>query len=127
MEPAGQFLDVFGDAGVYWRLRELAEMPRFSWPSIGLAVASLFALRTGHSPPGFGTGLASVLDVAPYFFLGSLFAVTSLYRILNTGFALFLVGLVAFFSHRRNLPKSWRCTLPCRWLCCHWGWQTRPI
>ncbi|MBS0214263.1 MAG: acyltransferase [Proteobacteria bacterium] len=77
--------------------------------SIGLAVASLFALRTGHPPPTqvyYGTGLASVLDVAPYFFLGSLFAVTSLYRILNTGFALFLVGLFAFFQPSAEVAKE---------------------
>lgn len=51
----------------------------------------------------WGTGSRSVADVGPYFFLGAIIAVTPLERMLNPGFALFLVGIAALFQ----LPHYW--------------------
>lgn len=66
-----------------------------------LAVVSIYSLRVGRPAPTqvfYGTGLASVLDVAPYFFLGSLYSITSLRKMLEPGFALFAVGFFALFQ-----------------------------
>lgn len=77
--------------------------------SVGLLTASLFSLRAGSLPPTqvyYGTSLASVLDVAPYFFLGSIFAVTNIYKILSVEFALFLVALFAIFQPSTEFGKE---------------------
>lgn len=46
----------------------------------------------------WGTGLISVADVGPYFFLGAIFAVTRLESTLSQGGALFLVAIAALFQ-----------------------------
>lgn len=51
----------------------------------------------------WGTGSRSVADVGPYFFLGAIIAATGLERLLNPGFALFLVAVAALFQ----LPQYW--------------------
>lgn len=51
----------------------------------------------------WGTGSRSVADVGPYFFLGALFTVGWLDRLLNPGFALFMVACAALFQ----LPEYW--------------------
>lgn len=69
--------------------------------TIALCALSLYGLR-GPKPfqavVFYGTGLPSVLDVSPYFFLGSLFAVTRLGRALDPTVALFLVALSALLQ-----------------------------
>lgn len=69
--------------------------------TIVLCALSLYGLR-GSRPFQpvviYGTGLPSVLDVSPYFFLGSLFAVTRLARALDPTMALFLVALSALLQ-----------------------------
>lgn len=62
---------------------------------------SLYVLRI--LPPGppvvfYGSGLASVLDTGPYFFLGALFSMTRLQRMLNPSTALFVVGAALFLQ-----------------------------
>lgn len=69
--------------------------------TLGLCAVSVAALRMGGMAPTqvfYGTGLASVLDVAPYFFLGSIFAITPIRRLLNPSLALFGVGLFVLFQ-----------------------------
>lgn len=51
----------------------------------------------------WGTGSRSVADVGPYFFLGAIVAVTRLEKVLNPGFALFMVAIAALFQ----LPQYW--------------------
>jgi peptidoglycan/LPS O-acetylase OafA/YrhL len=67
--------------------------------AIAFCAASLYWVRV--APPAgpivwYGTGLLSVLDTGPYFFLGALFSMTRLQRILDPGVALFVVGVVVF-------------------------------
>ncbi len=67
--------------------------------TIALCISSLYYIRVVPlSEPVviFGTGLASVLDCAPYFFLGAVFSIGRLRDTLNAGFALFIIGLVVF-------------------------------
>ena len=69
--------------------------------TLGLCVVSVVALRMGSPAPAqviYGTGVASVLDVAPYFFLGSIFALTPVRRLLEPSLALFCVGCFALFQ-----------------------------
>ncbi len=69
--------------------------------SVALCVVSIFSLRAGRPAPTqvlYGTGFASVLDVAPYFFLGSLFALTRLKKLLDPALALFGIGLFALIQ-----------------------------
>lgn len=69
--------------------------------TISLCAASLYFVRV--SPPAspfvfFGTGLPSVLDAGPYFFLGAIFSVTAMRKLLDTGVALFLIALLLFLQ-----------------------------
>lgn len=69
--------------------------------TFALLSVSIVALRMGGAAPAqvfYGTGLASVLDVAPYFFLGSVYALTSLRKLLEPAFALFIIGMTALFQ-----------------------------
>lgn len=45
----------------------------------------------------WGTGLRSVADVGPYFFLGALYSVTSMKKWLSAPMSLLLVGVLALF------------------------------
>jgi peptidoglycan/LPS O-acetylase OafA/YrhL len=51
----------------------------------------------------WGTGSRSVADVGPFFFLGTLFTFGRLERLLNPGFALFMIAGAALFQ----LPQYW--------------------
>lgn len=69
--------------------------------TVALAVVSIASLRIGRPPPTqvlYGTGLASVLDVAPYFFIGALYSLTVLRRLLDPAVALFSIGVFALFQ-----------------------------
>jgi peptidoglycan/LPS O-acetylase OafA/YrhL len=68
--------------------------------TIALCAVSLYLLRVDIRPlPVFyGTGLASVLDAAPYFFLGAMYAQTRLRSSLDPGVALFLVGVLTLLQ-----------------------------
>lgn len=64
---------------------------------LGLALASIMALRV-HGMPHiviYGTGLASFLDVAPYFLLGAVYNAPALQRYLNPWAAVGAVLLLA--------------------------------
>ncbi len=68
--------------------------------TLALCVASLYWVRV--SPPSdplvfYGTGLPSVLDAGPYFFLGAVFSLTRIRDHLSPSIALFLVGALIFF------------------------------
>jgi peptidoglycan/LPS O-acetylase OafA/YrhL len=68
---------------------------------VALCALSLYYLRlTPLSEPVviYGTGLASVLDCAPYFFLGAAFSIGRLQSTLNVGFAMFMIGLLVFLQ-----------------------------
>lgn len=76
-----------------------AQLARSRWWlaafTAGFCLTSLYFVRV--APPAiptvfYGTGLPSVLDVGPYFFLGALFWTTPLRATLNPSAALFLVG-----------------------------------
>jgi peptidoglycan/LPS O-acetylase OafA/YrhL len=69
----------------------------------GLCLYYLLSVPPERQIVFWGTGSRSVADVGPYFFLGSLFAVSRLERLLNPGFALFLVAGAALFQ----LPQYW--------------------
>lgn len=65
----------------------------------GLCLLSLYVIRVALPLQPiviYGTGLASVLDTAPYFFLGAMFSLTRLRNQLNTTIALFLIGVLVF-------------------------------
>lgn len=67
--------------------------------TIVLCGISLYFVRV--APPAtpfvfFGTGLPSVLDAGPYFFLGAMFSLTKLRDYLDPGIALFLIGVLLF-------------------------------
>jgi len=69
--------------------------------TIVLCIVSIYALRIAPSQPTFvayGTALAPVLDTAPYFFLGGVFAVTRLHQTLNPAVGMFMVGAMLFFQ-----------------------------
>jgi peptidoglycan/LPS O-acetylase OafA/YrhL len=69
--------------------------------TIALCALSLYYVRLVPLSQPFvmyGTGLASVLDCAPYFFLGAAFSIGRLQNTLNTGFAMFMVGLLVFLQ-----------------------------
>lgn len=68
--------------------------------TLGLCAASLYFVRIDpiSSPMVFyGTGLPSVLDTAPYFFLGATFSLTRIQHHLSSSMALFMVGALVFF------------------------------
>lgn len=78
----------------------------FVFASVVGALLSLYyimAVPAGDQIVWWGTGSRSVADVGPYFFLGAIVAVTRLEKLLNPGFALFLVALAALFQ----LPQYW--------------------
>lgn len=64
-----------------------------------LCAISLYLVRV--NPPTtplvfYGTGLLSVLDAGPYFFIGAVFSLTKLRDYLNPSIALFLIGVLVF-------------------------------
>lgn len=77
--------------------------------TIGLCALSLYWVRV--SPPSgqivvWGSTLASMLDVAPYFFLGCLFAVTRLCALLDPVVALFMVGILLLMQPYGSIPME---------------------
>ncbi len=69
--------------------------------AIAFCAASLYWVRIAKPDTPvvlYGTSLTYALDVGPYFFLGAVFAVTRLHRLLDPVIALFAIGLVAFFQ-----------------------------
>lgn len=83
-------------AAVFDRSRRL-----FVLVTVALAVGSLYYLT--HSTPEsqlvyWGTGSRSVVDVGPYFFIGSLYAVTPMKNWLSAPVAILLIGMVALFQ-----------------------------
>lgn len=81
----------------------------FSFFTFCLAAASLWALRSGMPLPTevyYGSSLSSILDVAPYFFIGATFAVSKFHKILNPGTALFLVAIAVFFQPSSAIAKE---------------------
>ncbi|KAF1691586.1 acyltransferase family protein [Pseudoxanthomonas koreensis] len=69
--------------------------------TICLCVSSLYLLRGGGELRHMvfhGTALSPVLDVAPYFFLGSIVGVTRVGSILDPGIALFLAVVAALLQ-----------------------------
>ena len=69
--------------------------------TVALCVVSVYTLRIAPAQPTvvfYGTALAPVLDTAPYFFLGAVFAVTKLHRTLNPAIGLFVVGALVFIQ-----------------------------
>jgi peptidoglycan/LPS O-acetylase OafA/YrhL len=85
---------------VYWVSRRLGGSAFLVFFAAALCCASLYWVRVAPVSVPFvfyGTGLPSVLDVAPYFFLGSVFALTGVSKHLNPSVALFLIGVLVFF------------------------------
>ena len=85
---------------VYWVGRRLGGSAFLVIFAIALCAASLYWVRV--APPAnplvfYGTGLPSVLDVSPYFFLGAAFALSRISDHLNPSVALFLIGVLVFF------------------------------
>lgn len=67
--------------------------------TIMLCAVSLYFVRVSPiSRPivVHGTGLPSVLDCAPYFFLGAAFSINRLQNLFNVGFAIFMIGVLVF-------------------------------
>jgi peptidoglycan/LPS O-acetylase OafA/YrhL len=54
----------------------------------------------------WGTGLRSVADVGPYFFVGSLYALTSMKRWLDAPIALFVIAVAALFQPKSYLAQQ---------------------
>lgn len=69
--------------------------------TVALCAVSVYTLRIAPAQPAFvfyGTALAPVLDTAPYFFLGGVFAITRLHKTLNPAVGTFMVGALLFFQ-----------------------------
>jgi len=67
--------------------------------ALALCALSLYLIRVSplNAPVViYGTGLNSVLDTAPYFFLGAIFSVTRMREWLDPAIAVFLIGVVIF-------------------------------
>jgi peptidoglycan/LPS O-acetylase OafA/YrhL len=67
--------------------------------TIALCALSLYYVRVSPLAQPIvvhGTGLASVLDCAPFFFLGAAFSIGRMQSLLNVGFALFMIGVLVF-------------------------------
>lgn len=95
-----------------------------------LMVVSVFSLRMGAPAPAqvfYGTGLASVLDVAPYFFLGSVYAITPLRKLLVPAFALFTVGFFALFQPVGAAASEITLYLLLPWVVLSFGLSSTPV
>ncbi|MGH8033004.1 MAG: acyltransferase family protein, partial [Luteimonas sp.] len=69
--------------------------------TIGLCALSLYAIRISpmtQQTVVYGTGVPSILDTGPYFFLGALFSMTQLRKALDPTVALFVAGALLFFQ-----------------------------
>lgn len=64
----------------------------------GLSLYYLAAVPAQNQVVWWGTGSRSVADVGPYFFLGALFTLGGFSRLLNPGFALFVIAGVSLFQ-----------------------------
>jgi peptidoglycan/LPS O-acetylase OafA/YrhL len=91
---------------VYWVGKRLGGNAFLVIFAVLLCAASLYWVRV--APPAmplvfYGTGLPSVLDVSPYFFLGAAFSLTRISKHLNPSVALFLIGVLVFFHPESGL------------------------
>lgn len=74
-----------------------------------LCASSLYFIRivpVGDPIIFYGTGMHSVLDVGPYFFLGSVFSLTRLKNTLNAATAVFMAGIALFYQPETALLRE---------------------